>query len=493
MKKHGTTGGGKTLVVGIPAYWGALMPPLQNSVYGDVVLQSEFEPLVRQGENGLVEPLAAASWETSPDHRVLRFKIDTRRRFSDGSPLTAADFKRSWEDGIRMKPHSANKAVEDALFGLNGFAAFEEKGTIDGIRVKGDDLLELEFDQPARAPLGYLSGARYAAYKLVNGRAIGTGPYVMEEDDKALLMTPNAHYSGKEPRFSKIRMVVTPEKAISQSLDSGGVDAALFVETLDLPECRDGSAGKIRCVFSQEADHIALRVNGLPGRIFADRNNRLAIQALVHDKLAEQGLPAPLQIGHFKLDPQSFLRFQPGRLADAEAAELVAQGRSHVPGLIKASQSSPVYVVCIAGREWIVKLLRDAGVKVAEKSGVIDFPRMLDLIYKNHEADLVLSGFSVYNGDPDGLYHQLGKRGAIYSPMEAREGIAELMEEGRGIMDRSVLPGHYGKVARAILSEVPYVHLGFRCRGVAYNPDKIQVAASFMSRNDHRITLLEPR
>jgi hypothetical protein len=55
------------------------------------------------------------------------------------------------------------------------------------------------------------------------------------------------------------------------------------------------------------------------------------------------------------------------------------------------------------------------------------------------------------------------------------------------------LPEHYTKVARAILSEVPYVHLGFRCRGVAYNPAKVQVAESFMSRSDHRITLLEPR
>jgi hypothetical protein len=485
--------GAKTLVIGIPAYWGALMPPLQNSVYGDVVLQSQFEPLVRQGGNGLIEPLAAASWEAGPDHRVLRFKIDTSRRFSDGSALTAADFKRSWEDGIRMQPRSANKAVEDALYSLKGYAAFEAKGAIEGIRVKGDDVLELEFDQPARVPLGYLSGARYAAYKQVDGRAIGTGPYVMEEKEGALLMTPNPHYAGKEPLFDHIRMLVTPEKAVAESLESGGVDAALFVETLDLPECRDGSAGKIRCVFSQEADHIALRVNGLSGRIFADRGNRLAIQALLHEKLKEQGLPAPLQVGHFKLDPQSFLRFQPGRLPDAEAAELVREGRRHITGLMEASQKSPVYVVCTAGREWVLKLLRDAGVRLAEKSGVVDFPRMLELIYKNHEADLVLSGFSVYNGDPDGLYHQLGKRGAIYSPMEAREGIAELMEEGRGLMSLSALPGHYGKVARAILSEVPYVHLGFRCRGVAYNPVKVKVAESFMSRNDHRITLLEPR
>ncbi|MDD5657336.1 MAG: ABC transporter substrate-binding protein [Elusimicrobia bacterium] len=469
------------------------MPPLQNSVYGDVVLQSQFEPLVRQGKTGLVEPLAAASWETSPDHRILRFKIDTRRRFSDGSPLTAADFKRSWEDGIRMQPHSANKAVEDALYSLKGYADFEREGTIEGIRVKGADTLELEFAQPARVPLGYLSGARYAAYKQAGGRAIGTGPYVMEENDKALIMTPNPYYASQEPLFNEIRMVVTPEKAVAQSLDSGGVDAAIFVETLDLTECRGGGAGNIRCVFSQEADHIAVRVNGLPGRIFADLDNRLAIQALVHERLAQQGLPAPLKVGHFKLDPQSFLKFQPGRLPDADAAELVRQGRGRIPGLIKASRSKPVYVVCTAGREWIVKLLRDAGVTVDERSGVIDFPRMLDFIYKDHQADLVLSGFSVYNGDPDGLYHQLGKKGAIYSPMEARKDIAELMEEGRGIMDRGALPTHYEKVARLVLTEVPYVHLGFRCRGVAYNPVKARVAASFMSRSDHRITLLEPR
>lgn len=491
--KNGMKTADKSLTVAIPAYWGATLPPLQHSAFGAVVLDNQFEPLVRRGNNGLIEPLGAKSWEISRDYRVVTFKIDATRRFSDGSRLTASDFKRSWEDGLRMKPKSKNQSVADILYGLKGFQSFAQDGTISGVRVLADDTLELEFDKPVRLGVEYLSGHRYSAYKMIDGRGIGTGPYAMEEKDKTLYLTPNPYYAAKEPRFEKLKIVVIAPEKLHESLRSGAVDAAVFVEKSNLPECLDETRGNIRCVYSQEADHVDIEVNGLSGRLFSDRRHRLALQALIHDRLEADGLPPQLRATHLIKDTQSLLTFQPGRLSDNEARDLVEQGRPYIPELLKASKKQPVYLVCGRDCAWLIALLGSAGVKLSAKSGRTDFTKIQEMSYKTHEADLIFGTFSVYNGDPDGLYHVLGRKGAIFSPMTDREGISDLLEEGRAILERPRLAAHYAKVARAILNEVPYVHIGFSGRGVAYNIDKARVSESFVNRNNHRVTLFEPR
>ncbi|MBI4669797.1 MAG: hypothetical protein HY747_11580 [Elusimicrobia bacterium] len=483
----------KTLLVGIPVYWSTTLPPLQHSVYGATVMDNQFEPLVRRGGNGLIEPLGAASWEISHDHRAIRFKIDTSRRFSDGSHLTAADYKRSWEDGLRMAPKSSNKSVADALYSVKGFNAFAEKGTIEGIIVKGDDLLEIEYEKPARVAVEYLGGVRYSAYKLIAGRAIGTGPYAMEERDGILILTPNQHYKGVETRFKEVKIIVTPPKTAGEKLLSGEIDTLISAETANLPECAEGQTGKIQCAFGQEATHVIVEINGLPGRLFSDRNHRLALQALIYKNLRDSYLQKELKARRLILDSQSFLTFQPGRLSDTEVEKLILQGNGHIPGLIEASRRKPIYLAFVRDCQWFVSLLNSAGITLTKNSGKVEFSRYLEMIYKTHEPDLLFGGFSVYNGDPDGLYHILGKNGAIFSPMMDRDGIGNLLDAGREILDRSQLAPHYQKVARAILQEVPYVHLGYDYKTVAYNSDKVRIAESFINRNNHRITIFEPK
>jgi ABC-type transport system substrate-binding protein len=482
----------KPLVVGIPAHWGTVMPPLQHSAYGAAVLENQFESLVRQGKNGLIEPCLASSWEISPDRRIVRFKIDTKRHFSDGSPLRAIDFKRSWEEGLRLVPKSNNSSIADALDRLKGFAGLAKTGAIEGVRVVGDDTLELEYDRPLRPTIEYLADGRYAAYKLVDGLPIGTGPYVMKEEGQALLLTPNEHYRGSEPRFPEARIVVAAPETAEAKLRSGELDALIFAERFNLPGCA-GTSGDVRCVFGQESSHLVINVNGLAGRFFQDHKHRLALQALIQQKLEESGLPERLKADHLSRDPQTFLPFQAGRLSEPEATRLVQEGQRHIPELIKASKRHPIYLV--SGRElaWLIALLQDAGVTVAAKSGTIEFSQVLEMIYKTHEPDLIYGSFSVNNSDPDGLYHNLGRQGAIYSPMAERASVQDLFEAGRAIMSQELLAPHYEKTARAILAEVPNVHLGFTPCGVAYSPNRVTVSDNFVNRNTNQITIFEPR
>ncbi len=480
------------LTIGITGGWGTLHPALQHSAYGDCVLTNQFEPLLRTGRNGVIEPLAAKSWEISPDRRVYRFTIDVKRRFSDGSRLKAGDFKRSWEEGVNMAPISSNSAGLDVLGGIVGFSHREKAGAIEGIRALSDEVLEIEFASPVRMVLEHLCGVRFAAFKMSRGRPIGTGTHVLIGKGRTLTMRPNPHYAIPNEELRALRMIeIRPEDVLS-FLESGRIDGALFASTSYLGGRAKAGRGKIRILYGQEANHVMVATNGLPGRTLSDRRLRQAIQALIWRKLTSNGVPEALAANHFVLDPQSLLAFQAGRLSAASARRKIDEGSRHIPDLIKSSLRHPLRVVSGRDVEWLISLLRDSGVSIAENSGKLPFDEILRIIYKTHSADLLYGSFTVDNGDPDGLYHILGKDGAIHSPMMARPRVEALMGAGRSLLDAPELDPHYRKVSEAILEDVPYIHLGYSHETIAFNSDRIAVAATFASRNNSRVTIFQP-
>ncbi len=480
--------------IGIPEYWQILTPPLQHSLAGFGVMINQFEPLIRRGKKGILEPLAAKSWEFSKDRRKLRFKIDTSHRFSDGSFLCAEDFKRSWEDGLRMQPKSSNSSLADALANLKGFSTLKKNGGIEGIHVIGPDELELEFDKPVRSVLEHLSGVRYSAYKITGKCVIGTGPYVITEKDKVLTLILNPYYEGKVPALKNVRIIVAPTDTAPEKLRSGEIDALLFAENARIPECADGRSGTIQCVSGQEGKHFIIVLNGMDGRFFSNPFYCLAFQSLVlkHLNVPENTLPQAFRSNTFLRDPQSFLKFQAGRLPDNEAQTIISNGDQYIPRFIEATQHHPLQ---LSDRwPWLVDFLLENGVKLSPNMRTsLDEKERIKMCYKTFEPDILPMTASVYDGDPDCLYHLLGRHGAIFSPMQERKGVADGMEYGRKLVDPAKLAPYYQGVARKILEEVPYVHLGFYYRGVAYNSGRIRLNESFVNRNNQSITVFEPK
>ncbi|HOW16448.1 MAG TPA: ABC transporter substrate-binding protein, partial [bacterium] len=201
------------LTVGMPSEWGNINPPIQYSVNADVIISNQFESLVRVDNNGMIEPLVASSWATSPTFDELRFKIDTSRRFSNGRHLTAMDIKRSWEQGLKMTPKKFNSAFEDLLNLVEGYEDFEKKKTLSGLLVDRDFFI-IKFKKPHRAALSYLTNSRMSVFLEDHGRFLGTGKYVVTfNDGKYLEMKPNK-YSSERARFSKVKMmVIDPQEA----------------------------------------------------------------------------------------------------------------------------------------------------------------------------------------------------------------------------------------------------------------------------------------
>ena len=124
---------------------------------GMQVVQCLFDSLVAfDPQTGEVLPAAAASWEMEGDASVWTFHLVEGAMFHDGSPVTAADFKYSWE---RICDPDNNSRISYHLGAVTGYEAMQA-GTADSL--EGVEALD---DHTLRVTLSY----PFADFPLVTG------------------------------------------------------------------------------------------------------------------------------------------------------------------------------------------------------------------------------------------------------------------------------------------------------------------------------------
>jgi ABC-type transport system substrate-binding protein len=456
-----------------------------------LVLRNQFEPLVGIDSSGVLHPLAAKSWRVNKDSTQIDFEIDTSRRFSDGTSLTAEDFKRSWEGAAAIEPISHNSSLLDVLYKIDGYDAFRKTGTISGIAAVSENHLTIRFSSPFRLGLTHLSGTRFSAYKKIGNRYIGTGPLTISEaSDKTILFKPNP-YRGLDVHFGIELREVPTENTLSEfsedRLDALSIGLGDYVSD-SLLSCRFCDV-----IPGPDSFHSIISINAENRRVFSNPNLRLAIQYIFSNALSNN----PSLLGNpnlTRVDPQVFLPFQQGRLNPREAATLITRGRAFIKDLVDISHKHPLVVRVAENRQWIIKILRDHNVSLSESSGIITPNELSDLINRGGDYDLLTGGFSVVVGDPDGLYHALGKHGAIMSPGEFRERVAALLETGRNLTALDEIDPFYKKVTRAVLEDVPFVHLGFRKMVTVVHKDRVTLKPGFsLSRHGGHFEYFHPK
>ena len=473
------------LKVGFPVYWGNLIPSLQHTGYADALMSNQFEALVTSGNGGATKPLAAKSWEVSNDFKVFTFKIDTTRRFSNGDKLTAKHFKDSWEYGLSLDPKSTNSSLQDVMYRVVGFESYKSSGKLEGVQALDQDTLRIEFKESFRMALNHLAGSRMSAFIKKGDKYLGTGPYVLEDKNKTLYLSKN-QYSNEDIGFDNAEINVIPPPEAGAALSTGQVDLYTFAEFTNLHECYDDN-DLIDCYSGSEAQHRGLMLNGMGDRFFNNKNHRLAIQAIIAKNLTEEKLPTFYKY-NFSIDPQIYLPLQMGRLGDEAVKSIISKGEDHIADFISATKKSPLYMITSEETNWIQEILEKEGVKLTDNSGHISTQDRIKMYYKTYEPDILVMAFSVASGDPDGIYHVLGKNGSIVSPIQYRESVSSLLEEGRKILDLNKADAHYKEISKESLREV---HLGFIKAIVAYRKDRIRLNKKFKKRDDSKLSVYE--
>ena len=193
-----------------------------------------YAGLTRLDENGEPYPSLAESWTVSDDGRSYTFRLRDALHFSDGTPLQAADVRRSW---LRILDPATGSSAPDVLAIIAGAEERLAGGPEEDVAIEAPDATTLvvglrhpasHFPAIAATPTAFVvppSATAGSDWQTVDG-FVGSGPYVAESlDDQALVLVANPEYVAGPPPISRVEWIV--------QVDSDGV-AAYAEDQVDL-------------------------------------------------------------------------------------------------------------------------------------------------------------------------------------------------------------------------------------------------------------------
>jgi oligopeptide transport system substrate-binding protein len=207
------TGEGDVLnLYGIDPY--TLDPAVSGEMTSHVYLMQLFGGLVRPGDNLEPVPDIAERCEIGNDGRTYTFYLRPEVKFHDGRPVTAADFKYSWERACAPQTGSATAATYlNDIVGVGEVLA-GQTAEISGVKVIDDHTLEVAIDAPKAY---FLSKLTYPTAFVVDKDNVaagggwwrspnGTGPFKLRQwqQGELLVLERNELYYGEVAKVSQV-------------------------------------------------------------------------------------------------------------------------------------------------------------------------------------------------------------------------------------------------------------------------------------------------
>lgn len=273
-----------------------------------IVLSGVYERLVNvdPDDPGKLLPGLAESWAANADNTEFTFTLDADARFADGSPVTSADVKWSFERSANMKAGGSfmlagldrvdtpDPQTAVVVFSTPNAPFLKIAGAALAMSIANSKLLSGE----ASATTGPGADQDTADEWFAQGRSAGSGPYVIESytPDQSIVLTRNENYWGAEAPFASITIKDTPEAAAQVlQIKSDDADIAMNVPFDALGEL-DGAEGVSSAALdSFNFIHLNLNYFAPGGENLADKRVRQAIrhaidyEALIDATLAGNG------------------------------------------------------------------------------------------------------------------------------------------------------------------------------------------------------------
>jgi ABC-type transport system substrate-binding protein/serine/threonine protein kinase len=435
---------GGTLVVALANPIAATEPGVYETVEEHEVLANAFETLVATDAQGNLTPALCEKWDLENDGRSVRLQLRSGVVFSDGSSLTAAAVKASFERSIRL----SREAMPTAFAAIRGVSEFLDGKTPDVTGLSAPSDRELEIGLVDSVPIfpslltdGKTAIASVAAAR--DGQApglVGTGPFriVLHTPDHAVLERNPRSWRQPGSRLERVEFRASlSAAAIAEGFRSGQIDLARDLLPQDLegilrePRFRAGLVETPQKNIYFAVFHSGSSVGSNPSLRHA-LSSAARTRDFVWGALGRFALPAT------GLIPPGILGHDPGRrqphLSREKAQELIRASGLPLPVRLRAAVHPILLNQYSALTQALFQIWKELGVEV--EVATTTMPEFLDSWHANEKIDVMLGRWIADYDDPDNFTFSLfhsgnGRLRSYFSSPEADRTLEEARRESR--------------------------------------------------------------
>lgn len=464
----------------------SLDPAHITDTVSHAVASELFDGLVTFDHELNIRPAIAAHWTISEDGRIYTFDLRDGVRFHNGRPVTAEDFRYSFERLLHPKTRSERTWILEKLEGTRQFMAGEVP-RVPGIKVLGALKLQLTLERPFAPFLALLA---YPAASVVPRETVerwgrqfsthpmGTGPFRFREwfHDDRIVLEANPDYFQGTPYLDQIVFRVIPDDMArfqefkAGNLEHTDVPSGFFQVIRDDPSL----SGMLVSRPSLGINAIQFNVDRPPFR-----NNRALRQAFNYgvnkEAIAEVILEGRVSPARSVLPPGMFAHNPglPGYPYNIQKAlQLMAEA-----GYERGRGLPPLtlyYNTGLANRqisEFVQGALRAIGVSLELRE--LDWPAYLNLVDRG-DAPLFRLGWLADYPDPENfltvLFHSrnIGSKGNLSRYRNPR--VDALLDRADASLDPAERVRLYREAEEVIIEDAPWIFLHYYSTDVLIQP-----------------------
>ena len=221
-----------------------LDPGLANDDPSSFVIGQLFEGLLEVDAASGIVPALASRWDVSEDGRRYTFYLREDRRWSDGRPLTAADFEYAWKRNLSRGSQSPAAQLLNGIENAKDYAEGGGEAANLGVKAVDDLTLEIRLESPAAyfpqllthpvtypLPRWVVEGERQPWTDVEN--IVSNGPYRLKAwaaGDK-MILTFNPYYRGLFPgNVGRVEApAITQYAPMIEAFDRGSLDGISLI------------------------------------------------------------------------------------------------------------------------------------------------------------------------------------------------------------------------------------------------------------------------
>lgn len=415
-----------------------------------------------------VEPYLAESFEVSEDGKTITFKIRQGVTFSDGTPLTAQNFKDTF-DRI-LNPDTGATVAASMVGGVQATSAPDDQTFVVELAAPSAPFLRNLASDGYMQPI--LKSSIEASGDDYGRNPVGAGAFIFKEWVTGQSITlqrndafnwPQSFYEnqGKAYPDQIVYKFIPDAQTMLAALDSGSIDIATNVAPNDVKRYRNNDQ---YYVLEQDIQGLGLFLEmNTENDVLSDLNVRKAINmginkdAIVQAVLAGEGTPAygPIAATIFGYD--SNVESYGHKLNKDEATKLLeASGYSkNSNGIMEKDGNALKFELTILSNhnqaaQMVQAMLKEIGIEISIQSMEAG-----TLIEKVSQGDYEMSFLSYSYTDPDILYllfHSSQIGGLNHSRVKNSE-LDALLEKGRITVDAEERKQVYADVQKIIVEE----------------------------------------